>query len=404
MATVSDPTNMQSLDGTKAQSNLLSELQILGSVADGSLHRSKVIIVDDEPVNVKLIKKYLKEFGYSECIGITDSREAVQRILEENPSLVILDIVMPEVNGLEVLRELRANPNGKFIPILILTASIDRKTKIRALELGATDFLGKPVDVAELAPRVRTALIAKHHQDELSTYATRLEAAVLERTAELQKSRQEVIECLARAADYRDNDTGRHVLRVGRYAGIVARHLGWDNRAVQLLEQAAPLHDIGKIGIPDNILLKPGKLTPEEFSKMQEHSKIGLHILISSIASSSKEEHSMELPQRTYWKQSPILEAAATIALTHHERWDGTGYPQGLAGEEIPMVGRIVSVVDVFDALSSARPYKPAFPLEKCFELLNEGRGTQFDPQVLDAFFEQLEAIEMTLQELADPV
>ncbi|MCA9092318.1 MAG: response regulator [Planctomycetaceae bacterium] len=392
MATVSD------------QSNLLTELQILGSVADESLHRSKVIVVDDEPVNVKLIKKYLKEFGYSECIGITDSREAVQRILEENPSLVILDIVMPEVNGLEILRDLRADPNGKFIPVLILTASIDRKTRVRALELGATDFLGKPVDVAELAPRVRTALIAKHHQDELSTYATRLEAAVLERTAELQTSRQEVIECLARAADYRDNDTGRHVLRVGRYAGIVARHLGWDERSVQLLEQAAPLHDIGKIGIPDNILLKPGKLTPEEFSKMQEHSKIGLHILISSIASSSIAETSMELPQRTYWKQSPILEAAATIALTHHERWDGTGYPQGLAGEAIPMVGRIVSVVDVFDALSSARPYKPAFPLEKCFEILNEGRGTQFDPQVLDAFFEQRELIELTMQELADPV
>jgi putative two-component system response regulator len=403
MTTVPDQRNLQELEA-HSQANLLSELQILGSVGDESLYRSKVIVVDDEPVNVKLIKKYLKEFGYSECIGITDSREAVQRILEENPSLVILDIVMPEVNGLEVLRDLRADPNGKFIPILILTASIDRKTKIRALELGATDFLGKPVDVSELAPRVRTALIAKHHQDELSTYASRLEAAVQERTAELQNSRREVIECLARAADYRDNDTGRHVFRVGRYAGIVARHLGWDERAVQLLEQAAPLHDIGKIGIPDNILLKPGKLTPEEISKMREHSKIGQHILISSIASSRVAETSMELPQRTNWKQSPILEAAATIALTHHERWDGTGYPQGLVGDAIPMVGRIVAVVDVFDALSSARPYKPAFPLEKCFEILNEGRGTQFDPQVLDAFMEQRESIERTLHELADPV
>ena len=229
----------------------------------------------------------------------------------------------------------------------------------------------------------------------MEQYSHELEAEVLRRTAELARSRQEVIHCLARAAEFRDDDTGRHVFRVGRYARLIGEQMGWQGERLNMLEQAAQLHDIGKIGIPDSILLKPGKLGPEELEIMQKHAGFGKRIMETlpeheSNVLRSHTELGSRLLQET---DSPILALAATISLSHHEKFDGSGYPLGMAGEDIPIEGRITAVADVFDALSSKRPYKPPYPLQKCFDILEEGRAKHFDPNVLDAFFRCREQI-----------
>jgi putative two-component system response regulator len=354
-----------------------------------AVQASKIMIVDDEPINVKLARKYLVLEGYQNFILTTDSREAMTLLDREEPDLVLLDVMMPHVSGLDILGSIRASDRWRHLPVIILTAASDQNTKRRANELGVSDFLAKPVDSAELVPRIRNVLLVKQHYDHLQKYSEKLEAEVLRRTAELARSRQEVIHCLARAAEFRDDDTGRHVRRVGRYARLIGEGLGWKGEQLEMLEQAAQLHDIGKIGIPDSILLKPGKLGPEEMEIMQKHSAYGKKI------TQSLPHHEMnvlrghaELGSKLLEStESPILALAATIAISHHEKWDGSGYPLGLAGEDIPVPGRITAVADVFDALSSKRPYKQPFPLEKCFELLEEGRGRHFDPQVLDSFF-----------------
>jgi putative two-component system response regulator len=225
--------------------------------------------------------------------------------------------------------------------------------------------------------------------DYLRQYAAALERQVQLRTLELAASRLELIHCLGRAAEYRDNGTGMHVVRVGRYAGIIARQLGLNAATVELIEQAAPLHDVGKIGIPDAILLKPGKLTEDEFDVIRQHCEFGKRI-VDEMTSDDRRAMAAHAPADSPIVQvgrSPMLQMAARVALTHHEKWDGSGYPHGLAGEQIPLEGRITAVADVFDALSNKRPYKPAFPLERCFAMLEEGRGTHFDPRILDAFF-----------------
>ena len=247
-------------------------------------------------------------------------------------------------------------------------------------------------------------LTVKRHHDHMEQYAHELEAEVLRRTAELARSRQEVIHCLARAAEFRDDDTGRHVLRVGKYARLIGAELGWKGERLNMLEQAAQLHDIGKIGIPDSILLKPGKLGPEEIEIMHKHAGFGKRIMetLPEHESNVLRKHT-ELGSRLLQEtDSPILALASTISLSHHEKWDGSGYPLGLAGEDIPIEGRITAVADVFDALSSKRPYKPPFPLLKCFELLEEGRGKHFDPLVLDAFFRCRPEIVKTQLQYAD--
>jgi putative two-component system response regulator len=353
------------------------------------LRTAKIMIVDDEPINVKLVRKYLVMEGYQNFVLTTDSREVMTLVEKEQPDLLLLDVMMPHVSGLDILAAVRASEQWRHLPVIILTAASDQATRRRAIELGVSDFLGKPVDATELVPRIRNVLIVKQHYDHLQKYSEKLEAEVLRRTAELARSRQEVIHCLARAAEFRDDDTGRHVCRVGRYARLIGEELGWKGEQLEMLEQAAQLHDIGKIGIPDSILLKPGKLAPEEMEIMQKHSAFGKKI------TQSLPNHEMnvlrghaelgsKLLQST---DSPILAMAATIAISHHEKFDGTGYPLGLAGDDIPLPGRITAVADVFDALSSKRPYKPPYPAERCFELLREGRGRHFDPQVLDAFF-----------------
>ncbi|HJW84862.1 MAG TPA: HD domain-containing phosphohydrolase [Anaerolineae bacterium] len=273
-----------------------------------------------------------------------------------------------------------------------------------ALELGATDLLTKPVRVTELLPRVRNALLLRSHVAHLQSYSHELERQVRRRTAELLASRTELIQVLARLAEYRDNETGRHVIRVGRYSGLLARQLGLDEETAELIEYAAPMHDIGKIGIPDAILLKEGKLTAEEFAIVQRHVALGKGAFepMSPHEMRAFRSHTILGEMMVNAGSSPLLTMAAQIALTHHERWDGNGYPIGLAGEEIPLSGRIVAVADVFDALSNKRPYKPAFPIEKCFAILNEESGFQFDPRVVDAFKSVRESILQVRIALAD--
>lgn len=341
-----------------------------------------VMLIDDEPINVTVARKFLERAGYTRFVEITDATEAVARCYAEEPDVLLLDLMMPHVSGLDILATLREDSRFATLPIVVLTASTDAATRARALNLGATDFLAKPVDPVELVPRVRNALGVKRNQD-------RLERLVRERTLQLERSRREVILCLARAAEYRDCETGRHTQRVGRYAGVIARRCGLDPDHCDLIEMAATLHDLGKIGVPDNILLKPGRLTSEEFDTMKRHTSIGEHIIGPNDGADLAEffadsEAGLKILDGC---RSPILKLASRIARSHHERYDGTGYPSGLIGAAIPLEGRITAVADVFDALGSARPYKPAFPLEKCFTILDEGRGTQFDPEVLDAFF-----------------
>jgi len=350
----------------------------------------RIMIVDDEPVNVKVARKYLERDGYSDFVTTTEPTEAIDLILDKHPDVVLLDVMMPGISGLELLEKIRKDKRTADLPVIILTASSDKQTKIDALSLAATDFLSKPVDPVELTPRVRNALCLKAHHDHLRNYAWELETEVSTRTAALKAAQDELIHCLARAAEYRDDDTGHHVKRVGRYAEIVARELQLDEEKIELIANAAPLHDIGKIGIPDAILLKPGKLEPHEWEQMQKHAGYGKRIVESRVTDEEMvtfRTHTDQGAQLLTGSSSPVLRMAARIALTHHERWDGTGYPLGLAGEDIPIEGRIVATADVFDALSSKRPYKPAFPIEKCFNIMLEQRGKQFDPDVLDAFF-----------------
>jgi putative two-component system response regulator len=361
----------------------------------------RILLVDDEPLNIKVVRKYLAGAGYWDFNSTTNPAEVVPLMIRSEPDVVLLDIVMPKFTGLDILSAIRGDEQLSHIPVVMLTALEDRETKCQALWLGATDFLAKPVDPSELVSRVRNVLLVKAHHDHLRNHAADLERMVNERTAQLEASHQNVIHCLAKAAEFRDDDTGRHVLRVGAYAAIIARQLGWDDAAVQMLRQAAQLHDVGKIGIPDAILSKPGKLTAEEFDLMQKHCGFGKRIFESlTDAESSVLRKHAEVGQRILGDcASPVLEMAAQIALTHHERWDGSGYPLGLSGEDIPLVGRITAVADVFDALSTKRCYKPAFALEKCFAILTEGRGKHFDPQVLDAFFaarEQIVAVQIS--------
>ncbi len=350
---------------------------------------ARIMIVDDEPSSAKIVERYLQDVGYRDLLNVTEPTKVIGEIRRSKPDLVLLDIMMPEVGGIEIMQALQRDPDLRDTPIIVLTAAVDPQTKLIALQLRVSDFLSKPVDPHELVPRVRNALIIKAHQDHLANYTRQIEERVAERTAELAASRQEVILCLARAAEYRDNEDGNHVIRVGKYVGAIARQLGFSKERVELLEQAAQLHDVGKIGVPDSILLKPGKLDEEEFELVKTHASVGRKIIqrLPGPELDVLKRHTEIGAKLLEVVQSPIIDLASIIALTHHERWDGSGYPLGLAGEDIPIEGRMTAVADVFDALSNKRPYKAAFPRKRCFQILGEARGKQFDPKVLDAFF-----------------
>lgn len=360
---------------------------------------ARVMIVDDEPVNIKVVRRYLQLAGYQHFITLNDPSGAMDLMRREKPDVLLLDVVMPQISGLDILQSLRADADLCHTPTLILTASTDAQTKLTALDRGATDFLAKPVDPNELLPRIRNALLVKAHHDHLTSYSERLEDEVRLRTAELEASRLHIIHCLARAGEHRDDCTGQHVLRVGRYAGLIARGMGQSDAFVRMIELAAQLHDVGKIGIPDAIMLKPGKLDAAEYRLMQEHCTVGCSIIAPALGQGSASDAAAP--------GSPLLRMAANIASSHHERWDGGGYPLGLMGETIPLEGRITSVADVFDALTSARPYKPAFTSDQSVSMIRQGRGTQFDPAVVDAFlavFAEITAAQALLSDAAAQV
>ncbi len=365
---------------------------------------AKIMIVDDEPINIKVVQKYLQGHGYTNFRTLTDSTVAVQVARDERPDIILLDIMMPEVSGIEILQHVREDVLLHHVPVVILTAVGDARIKQKALQLGATDFLTKPVDPSELVLRVGNALVVKAHYDHLEDYSTQLERQVRARTAELMASRRGLVQTLARAAEYRDNETAHHIMRVGRYVGIIARELGISPEIAEVLEEASLLHDVGKIGIADAILLKPGKLTDAEYETMRQHCAFGRKIIQQSPDTAWERRgprsqlDSIDPGNAVAW----MIPVAATIAQTHHEHWDGSGYPLGLEGEQIPIEGRITAVADVYDALSSKRPYKEAYSRESCIELLERGRGSHFDPSILDAFLHRSDDVLQVQVDLAD--
>jgi putative two-component system response regulator len=326
------------------------------------LQQAKILIVDDEKANIRLVEMMLQGAGYTNVYSTADAREAVPLFLDIQPDIVLLDLAMPYLDGFAVMAKLLAEMKSA-VPILVLTADVTLTARHRALKEGAKDFLTKPLDEVEVLLRINNLLENRFH-------SVLLEKRVRERTEELEKAQMEILQRLALAAEYRDDDTRLHTRRVGMLAQRIAQALDLPPEQTDLILHASPLHDVGKIGIPDSILLKHGKLTDDEFTIMKEHTIIGGNILSKS--------------------NSSFLRLAEEITMTHHERWDGTGYPSQLAGEEIPLVGRIVSVADVFDALTHDRPYKRAWTIDEAISEIKHQSGRQFDPAIVQAFLKSL--------------
>jgi putative two-component system response regulator len=328
---------------------------------------ARILVVDDEPANVLLLERLLDEAGYPNHAATTDPRQVLAIHARFDPDLVLLDLLMPHLDGLAVMAQLRqVVPAGTYLPILVLTADMTTEARQQALAGGASDFLLKPFDPTEVLLRIGNLLQTRRLHLELRRHNRLLEQRVRDRTAQLEQARNEILQRLALAAEYRDDDTHQHTLRVGELSALLAAALGLADQQVRRIRQAAPLHDIGKIGITDLVLLKPAKLTPQEFEHVKTHTLIGARILADSTV--------------------PVLQLGREIALTHHERWDGSGYPHGLRGERIPLSGRIVTVADVFDALIHDRPYKHAWPVDRAIAEITTQKGRQFDPDVVDAF------------------
>jgi putative two-component system response regulator len=332
------------------------------------IQNSRILILDDQPENVLLLDRALRSAGYKHILTLTDSRKALSSFTEFQPDLVATDLRMPYIDGYSLLKQLRMwVPAGTYIPVLVLTADNSRQAKQEALSLGAKDSLTKPIDIAEALLRIYNLLETRWLHVELKKHSETLEQKVRARTEDLEQAQLEILQRLALAAEYRDDCTGQHTQRVGEQAALLARGIGCSKEHVELIRRAAPLHDVGKIGIPDGILLKPDKLTKDEYAHIKQHTEIGKIILSGS--------------------KFPILQMAEKIALYHHERWDGTGY-NGLRGNDIPLEARIVSIVDVYDVITHARPYKAAQTVEVALAAIAQERGMQFDPNLVDVFLE----------------
>lgn len=346
------------------------------------LYSARILIIDDNPHNVDLLQKLIAGAGYSSVLCITDPRQAESLYIAYQPDLVLLDINMPYLDGYQVMEQFK-KIDDSYIPVLVLTALQDEATRIRALKEGAQDFLTKPFNKLEILTRIRNMISVRILHTQVKNQNIILEQKVQERTIELQETRLEIIRRLGRAAEYRDNETGRHILRMSKMAALLGSLAGMTEHEADMLLNTSPMHDIGKIGIPDIILLKPGKLNAEEWEIMKTHTVIGANLL---------DGH-----------DSGLMVSARDIALTHHEKWDGYGYPRGLKGKDIPLAGRICSLADVFDALTSKRPYKDPYPVTKAYEIIKAERGRQFDPELTDLFFKHLEEFIAIKEEMSDP-
>ncbi len=333
---------------------------------DDKILNAKILIVDDSILNIQILKRILTEAGFTQLITTTDSTQTIELYQEHRPDLLLLDINMPNLDGFGVIHALRALGTEDYLPILILTSEEDEGVRTRALQEGAKDFLKKPYDRIEVVLRSRNLIEVRLLNRQIKEQNLSLESQVNQRTHQLKETQLEVVQRLAYAAEMRDTDTGAHIQRMSRYCEAIARAIGFTPEQCELVLSASTLHDIGKIAIPDSILLKPGKLTPEEYEIMKSHVAHGAKILSGS--------------------KSDFLKMAETIAISHHEKYDGTGYPNKLAGDDIPVVGRICAIADVFDALTSERPYKKAWPNEEAVAEINKGKGTHFDPKLVDAF------------------
>lgn len=331
----------------------------------------KIFVVDDTPTNIDILIETLSE-NYEISVAL-DGFTALEDIANQHPDLILLDVMMPEIDGYEVFRQLKKDPKTNDIPVIFVTAKQETEDETFGLELGAVDYITKPFIPAVVLARVHTHLQLAQAKRELAQANEILEEKVRIRTEELfqknlelENTRLEIIRRLGRAAEYKDNETGLHVIRMSHYSRLLALAAGLNEKMVEIIFQAAPMHDIGKIGIPDVILLKPSSLNEDEWQIMRKHPAIGAGII---------GRH-----------DSPLLKTARIVALTHHEKWDGSGYPRKLQGEAIPIEGRIVAIADVFDALTTKRPYKKAWPIEKAKNLLIESAGKHFDPELIPIF------------------
>ncbi len=353
---------------------------------------ANILIIEDQEINVRLLRGMLLKEGYTNVLFTSDAREAMPLFRRFQPDVVLLDLHMPHFDGFELMDQFSAHTWGDYLPILVLTGDVSAGTRQRALESGAMDFINKPFKVSEVLLRVSNFLQARLLHLQLKKENQRLEAVVRLNHLRVEAAQIEVLERLVAARengtiaekpDKWDPDAERqHPLRVAQLAAQLGSQLGLSPLEIDLMSRAARLHDVGKITIPDSIALKPGRLTPDEFERMKAHVQCGVNLLRDG--------------------QSEMLQMAEKIALTHHEKWDGSGYPQGLAGEAIPLVGRIVALADVYDALLHQRSYKEAWGVEKARAEILAQSGHHFDPAVVEAFFDHLEAEALAAQAEAD--
>jgi putative two-component system response regulator len=356
---------------------------------------ASILVVDDEPAVRRVLEKLLTAEGYDVLLA-EDGEQALSLLQVQHVDTILLDVMMPGIDGVEVCRKIRATPGLAHVPVVIVTAADDRACRRRAREAGADDFLSKPFDEVELRARIKNSIRVKRYQDGLDHQRRSLMVTVDEHTRDLERAtanlervrreldaaRQETIERLTRAAEFRDDETAAHLQRMSHYCRMLARKKGLDEYQAELMRVASPMHDVGKIGIPDSILLKPSKLTPAEFEIMKKHAEIGYRIL--------------------YGSDSELLNLAGNIARSHHEKWDGSGYPYGLRGSAIPLEGRIAAVADVFDALTSKRPYKPAWTMDEATAYLASGRARHFDPELVDLFLGSMDEVLDIRQQFQD--
>ena len=335
--------------------------------------RPAILVVDDQLQNIELLEAYLDPQGY-EIVKAVNGEEALAKLLGNQIDLILLDVMMPGMDGFEVARRVRQDDKNRLLPIILVTALREAEDRVKGIEAGCDDFLSKPFDKMELLARVQSLLKVKAYNDLMINYRKELESEVTSRTEELNQAFERIkaasldtIYRLSMASEYKDEDTGAHIKRMSRYCAAIARRMGLDESTVETILYAAPMHDLGKIGIPDLILMKPARLNQVEWEIMKQHTVIGANILKGSDAE--------------------FIRLGETIAWSHHEKWDGSGYPNSLKGVEIPIAARIAAIGDVFDALTSKRPYKEPFSVEKSLATIREGRGRHFDPDVVDAFF-----------------